>query len=82
MSLASSAADAYRNLLGARAVDTDCGWPLVLRPELSMWYDVNDKVGLHVSTGYMIARPHVTVTRPSPAPLEKTNDGCVPTWLA
>jgi hypothetical protein len=62
MSLASSAADAYRNLLGARAVDADCGWPLVLRPELSMWYDVNEKVGLHLSTGYMIARPHVTVT--------------------
>ena len=27
-----------------------------------MWYDMNQKVGLHVSTGYMIARPHVTVT--------------------
>ena len=60
--LTPAANDLYRDLLGARSVDVDSGWPLVLRPELSMWYDINKKIGLHVSTGYMIARPHVTVT--------------------
>jgi len=62
VSLTPAAHDAYRDLLGARSVDVDSGWPLVLRPELSVWYDINKKLGLHVSSGYMIARPHVTVT--------------------
>jgi hypothetical protein len=62
VSLTPAANDAYRDLLGARSVDVDSGWPLVLRPEVSMWYDINQKIGLHVSTGYMIARPQVTVT--------------------
>ena len=62
VSLAPGASDAYRDLLGANSVDVDSGWPFVLRPELSMWYDINKKLGLHISSGYMIARPHVTVT--------------------
>jgi hypothetical protein len=62
VSLTPAAHDAYRDLLGARSVDVDSGWPLVLRPELSVWYDINKKLGLHVSSGYMIARPNVTVT--------------------
>lgn len=60
--LTPEANDAYRDLVGAHSVEVDSGWPLVLRPEVSVWYDINKKIGLHVSTAYMIARPHVTVT--------------------
>jgi hypothetical protein len=30
-------------------------------PEVSMWRDLNEKVGLNVSVGYMFARPEVSV---------------------
>jgi hypothetical protein len=62
MRLTPAATDVYHDGLGARSVRADSGMPLVLRPEISTWYDINKKVGLHISTGYMIARPHVTVS--------------------
>jgi hypothetical protein len=33
-----------------------------VKPEVSTWIDVSDKVGLNVSIGYMVARPTVTLT--------------------
>jgi len=39
--LTPAASDAYRDGLGARSIEADSGWPLVVRPELSMWYDLN-----------------------------------------
>jgi len=62
MSLTPAAIDVYHDGLGARSVRADAGSALVLRPEVSTWYDINEKIGLHISTGYMIARPHVTVS--------------------
>lgn len=61
-SLRPEASDVYRDELGARSISGDAGATLVARPEVSMWYDLSRKVGLHVSAGYMIARPNVTVS--------------------
>jgi len=60
--LAPTAADVYHDELGARTISGDAGAALVARPEVSMWYDLSKKIGLHVSAGYMIARPQVTVS--------------------
>ena len=35
---------------------------VVMKPELSLWIDLSRKVGLNINTGYMIARPRVTVS--------------------
>ena len=32
------------------------------KPEVCFWYDVNKKVGLNVTAGYIVARPNVTVS--------------------
>jgi hypothetical protein len=56
------ATDAYHDRLGARSVRADAANALVLRPGVSMWYDVNKKIGINVNAGYIIARPRVTVT--------------------
>lgn len=52
---------AYNNRLGARAVSTRASLTPTYKPELSMWYDVNRKIGINISTGYVVARPTVTV---------------------
>jgi hypothetical protein len=60
--LTPAAADVYRDELGARRISGDAGAALVALPEVSMWYDLSKKLGLHVSAGYMIARPTITVS--------------------
>jgi hypothetical protein len=60
--LTPGASDVFRDELGARSISGDAGATLVARPEVSMWYDLSKKLGLHVSAGYMIARPHITVS--------------------
>jgi hypothetical protein len=61
ISLNPGATDAFRDRLGARSVSIDAANTFVVKPEISAWYDINKKVGLNVSGGYMVARPHVTV---------------------
>jgi outer membrane protein W len=61
MSLTPEAGDAYRNLLGARSVTADASNTLAAKPEVGAWFDVNKKIGINVSAGYVIARPHVTI---------------------
>lgn len=62
MRLTPAAVDAYQDGVGARSVRTHTSAAPVLRPEVSAWYDVNKKVGFHISAGYMIARPNVTIS--------------------
>lgn len=57
-----SAADVYRDRLGAHSFSTDAANTFVLKPQVSVWRDLSSKVGLNVTAGYMIARPHLTVT--------------------
>jgi hypothetical protein len=60
-SLTPGANDAYHDLMGARSVSSDVSWALVARPEASVWYDINKKLGLNVNVGFMFARPNVTI---------------------
>lgn len=64
-SLDEGASALYRAISGARDVETRTANTFVVKPELSMWRDMNRKVGLHASAGYMIARPEVAVVTPT-----------------
>jgi hypothetical protein len=59
--LVPSAVDAYERRLGAQSVTARASNTLVLKPELSVWYDLNKDFGLNVNAGYMIARPDIIV---------------------
>ncbi len=45
-------------------VDVEASSAFVMKPEISGWYDINRKIGLNVSVGYMFARPNVTLITP------------------
>ena len=60
-SLTGAASDAYRDHPGAGSVTADASNTFTAKPEVSLWFDVNKKVGINVTAGYMIARPHVTI---------------------
>lgn len=62
MKLSPAATDAYHNRLGGQAVTVKASNAVVLIPEVTAWYNINKKVGLRVSGGYVIARPTVTVS--------------------
>jgi hypothetical protein len=54
--------DAYRHKLGADAVSAKASNTFVVKPEVSAWLDVSRKIGIHISGGYMLARPSVTLS--------------------
>jgi hypothetical protein len=60
--LADSGRDAYRDRLGAQSITIDASDTIVVKPEVSMWHDLSEKMGLRASIGYMIARPQITVS--------------------
>lgn len=55
------ATDAYRDRLGARTISAEASNTFTAKPEIAVWYDINKKIGFRVNSGYIIARPHVTV---------------------
>lgn len=59
--LSAPAADAYRTAQGAPSVSSDVANTFVVRPEVSVWYDLNQRVGLHLEATYVIARPVITI---------------------
>ena len=59
---APSAADTYRDRLGAQSLGVDVSNTFVVKPEIGYWYDLNSKMALHLSAGFMVARPRLTVT--------------------
>jgi hypothetical protein len=61
MALAPVAIDAYYDRLGARSVTLETSNAFVVRPGFSVWHDLSEKVGLNISTGFLVARPRVTV---------------------
>lgn len=60
--LTPTAVDAYRNRLGAQSATAKSTNTFVVKPEIGAWYDVNNKVGLNVNFGYMMARPDIIVS--------------------
>jgi len=64
-SLNGTAGDRYRNSLGVAKVEADAANTFVLKPEVSTWIDLSPKIGLNISTGYMVARPHVILRTPA-----------------
>ena len=56
-------ANTLRERFGVGSVDV--GNTPVLRPGVSAWYNVNDKIGIQVGAHYTVARPRVTVTSPA-----------------
>lgn len=51
----------YRDATASRDVSTGARNTFVLYPEMTVWRDLNRKVGVQFSAGYMFARPDVTV---------------------
>jgi len=57
----SEAYDAF-HAVGAEAVHVRAGFTPVIKPEASMWYDINRRFGLSLDGGYIIARPPLAVS--------------------
>jgi hypothetical protein len=57
-----TAADAYRDRLGARSVDVRFENTFVVKPEFELWLDITRKIGVNVNAGYMVARPRADFT--------------------
>ncbi|MGC4085088.1 MAG: hypothetical protein QM736_23975 [Vicinamibacterales bacterium] len=43
-------------------VKTDVSNTFILRPEVSLWTDISEKIGLNISLGYIVSRPDVTIS--------------------
>lgn len=56
--------EVYRRTLGIDAISVRAQNTFVLRPEVSVWIDVNEKMGINISSNFMVARPEVTVFTP------------------
>jgi hypothetical protein len=57
------AADSALRAVRPGALDVDVTRVIpVLRPEVSLWYDVHPKFGVSVGAGYTFARPRLTIT--------------------
>jgi hypothetical protein len=61
LNIAPAADDLYRERLGARSLSTPASVTFAAMPELGVWYDASDKIGLNFTVGYIVARPDVTI---------------------
>ena len=60
--LSSTAIEAYRIRQGAQAVTAKSTNTIVLKPEIGTWYDLNQKIGVNLNFGYIMARPDIIVS--------------------
>lgn len=63
--------EAYRNRLGVQSVQADVGNTFAVRPGVSLWYDLNEKIGLNINGTYTVARPRLTLRSPLGAEQER-----------
>jgi hypothetical protein len=61
-SMDSLAREKYRALVGGPNIHSDVRNTAVIKPEVSAWINLSDKLGANLGVGYMIARPEVTIT--------------------
>jgi hypothetical protein len=66
-------ADSVSARVGAGAVTIDAANTFVVRPGVSVWYNVNEKVGINLSAHYMLSRPRITVTSPAGSDVRRLN---------
>jgi len=59
---APSAADVYRDRLGARSLDLRASNTFMLRPQSNLWIDAGDKFGVNVTVAYAVARPKMVTS--------------------
>jgi len=52
----------YHSRLGAGNLRTSASNTFAVKPEVQVWRDLNDRIGLKINGGYLITRPSVTVT--------------------
>jgi hypothetical protein len=52
----------YSQRLGATRVDSEATNAFAIKPEIQVWYDLNPRFGLKLSSGYLVARPSVVIT--------------------
>lgn len=51
----------YRSQRAVESIDMETSNVFILRPEVSAWRDLSEKIGLNISLGYIVARPDVTI---------------------
>jgi|SRR4051812_15641171 len=56
-----AALDEYERLLGATGIDSEATNAWCIKPEIQAWYDINNRFGLKLNGGYLIARPSLVV---------------------
>jgi hypothetical protein len=47
--------------LGASGVSAEATNTVAVKPEVQIWYDINRRLGLRITGGYLITRPSVTI---------------------
>lgn len=50
---------------GAGPATVDSANAFTAKPEINVWYDVSDKVGINLNSGYIFARPTLSIATPS-----------------
>jgi hypothetical protein len=60
--LDAAAAQEYQTRRGAQNLHTSASNSLVVKPELQVWYDLNDRIGIKLNGGYLVTRPSATIT--------------------
>ena len=56
-----TAVSALRSSLATTAIVTDVANSFVLKPEVSLWRNVSQKIGVNFNVGYIVSRPFVTL---------------------
>jgi len=59
-----SARSALQTSLNTSSIVTDVANAFVLKPEISLWKNVSNKIGVNLNVGYIVSRPFVTLEAP------------------
>ena len=51
----------YSQRLGATRIDSGATNAFAVKPEIQVWYDLNPRLGLKLTGGYLVARPSVVI---------------------
>lgn len=52
----------YAQRLGATRVDSKATNAFAVKPEFQMWYDLNGRIGLKLTGGYLVSRPSIVIS--------------------